>query len=189
VTAADGSLPIRPLHRTEFEALIGLGLFLDERVELIDGMLVTMSPQTARHAAVIERLTHKLISALGERARVRVQLPLALGDLAEPEPDLAVVPWAEYDGGHPRSALLVVEVAESSLAVDRGRKADLYAESGIPEYWLVNLTTDVVEVHSNPVRGCYASVAERRRGASLSPLGFADVTIAVADILQAPRAG
>jgi Uma2 family endonuclease len=164
--------------------MVAVGLFEDERIELIDGLLVAMSPQTARHAAVIERLTHKLISALQERARVRVQLPLALGEHAEPEPDLAVVPWAEHDEGHPTSALLVVEVADSSLAIDRGRKATLYAQSGVPEYWVVNLAADLIEAHTEPAGDRYAVVTPHRRGSALRPKSFPDVEIAASDILR-----
>ncbi len=105
----------------------------DEHVELIDGMLVAMTPQGRAHARVIQRLTRLLVRALGDDLEVLPQLPLTLPDDSEPEPDLAVVRAEDAQSGehHPRTALLVVEVAGDSLRLDRGSKAALYARAGI----------------------------------------------------------
>src|SRR5262249_51742183 len=125
-----------------------------ERVELLEGVIVQMSPQKERHMRVIVRLTRWLTRALGDDYEVRPQGPLTL-EGSEPEPDLAVVTVAS--GGspdaHPRSALLVVEVAETSLAVDRGVKARIYARGNIPEYWIVNVAGRCIEVRTDPEPG------------------------------------
>jgi Uma2 family endonuclease len=112
--SADQLLPetIRPLRRLEYERLVDLGVFgKDERVELLYGTLVSMSPQKPPHAWVLSWLPERLIGALQGRAMVRVQLPLALSEDSEPEPDIAVVPSANYREAHPSRAHLVVEVA------------------------------------------------------------------------------
>src|SRR5262245_46967701 len=92
---------IRPLRRAEYDQLVAQGAFKDEKIELLDGMLVPMSPQGVRHAWVIEILNELFVTALGRRARVRVQMPLALSELAEPEPDLAIVPRERHEMDHP----------------------------------------------------------------------------------------
>lgn len=129
----------RPLRREEYDRLVEQGCFEDERVELLHGMLITMSPQGPRHATVIENLTMLLVPAVLGRARVRVQSPLAASDDSEPEPDLSMVAPGPRPHGHPHTALLVVEVAETSLAKDRQIKAGIYVACGVPEYWVVNL--------------------------------------------------
>ncbi|MFZ5469736.1 MAG: Uma2 family endonuclease [Myxococcota bacterium] len=171
---------LRPLRRTEYDRLVELGAFdEDEHVELLSGMLVAMSPLGPDHAAVISWLTQELVHALRRRAEVRVQLPLALSDDSEPEPDLTVVPPGDYRAAHPTHAWLVVEVANATLRKDRLIKARLYAEAGIPEYWIVNLADQVLLVHRQPVSGAYTSVTEHRAGrAHLAK--FPDVAIDVA---------
>jgi Uma2 family endonuclease len=125
----------------------------DDRVELIEGVIVAMAPHSMAHAAGVRRATRALIRAVGERAAVQVQLSLHVNDYSVPEPDLAVLEGteADYDHRRPTTALLVVEVAASSLPQDRITKARLYAATGIPEYWIVNLRDDCVEVHRAPV--------------------------------------
>src|ERR1700674_406937 len=110
---------IRPLRRGEYDCLVRAGSFEGERLELLYGRLVTMSPQGERHAFSITRLTEILVRGLAGRAQVRVQLPFAASDISEPEPDLAVVVPGDYLDGHPRRALLVIEVAQASLEEDR----------------------------------------------------------------------
>jgi Uma2 family endonuclease len=146
----------RPLRRSEYDQLVGLGAFIDEHIELLDGALVQMSPIGPPHCATVDRLNKLLVMALADKALVRVQAPFAAGDLSEPEPDLALVPLADHDAAHPDCAYLVIEVAESSLTTDRGRKAHLYAECQVPEYWVANLAARQVEVHTEPVSGAYA---------------------------------
>jgi Uma2 family endonuclease len=124
----------------------------DERVELLEGVIVTMSPQKDAHAWAIQWLNRLLVRRLGDEYGVRRQLPLTLGELNEPEPDLAVVSSAaRVKGQHPGSALVVVEVSGvDSLARDRKVKAPLYARFGILEYWLVDLEHEAVEIFRDP---------------------------------------
>lgn len=174
----------RPLRRAEYDRLVALGAFEDERVELLHGVLVDMSPNDPAHASPIERLNMLLVPALVGRALVRIQLPIVAHDESEPEPDVAVVPLGSYRAEHPAQAHLIVEVALSSLNKDRKVKAPLYAASGFPEYWIVNVPDRVVEVHRAPSAGAYASVEVRREGEALRPLAFPDVVIDVAEIFR-----
>jgi Uma2 family endonuclease len=176
---------IRPLKRAEYDKLVELGLFQDERVELIRGVLVKMSPQYAPHASTIQKLTRLLMKALQDRFALRFQLPLALSDDSEPEPDAAVVPSGDYETEHPATALLVIEVSDSSLKTDRA-KASVYAAAGIPEYWIVNLVARTIEVYTSPDGDRYGEVRTLREGDAVQPRALPDAMIAVADIL--PRA-
>ncbi len=175
--------PTRPLRRREYDQLIEAGAFADERIELLEGRLVVMSPQGSLHASVVQLLTDLLVRAVGERGYVRVQLPLAASDLSEPEPDFAVVPRQVYVADHPTTAALVVEVAESSLRKDRDVKVPLYAHAGVDECWLVDVGAGVVTVLRDPRGGRYADVATYRRGDVLTVAAFPDVTVPVAGFL------
>lgn len=139
----------------------------DSRVELIRGQIVDMSPVGAPHFGMVNRLNRLLSAMLAGRAIISVQNPLRLDDGSEPQPDVMVLrPRADdYDSAAPNAGdvLVVIEVADSSLAEDRAVKAPLYAESGITEYWIVNLVERVVEVCRQPEGGSYVDV--RRVGA------------------------
>lgn len=172
----------RPLKRAEYDRMVELGLFQDERVELLRGVLVKMSPQYAPHSSTVDKLNELLVVPLKGRFRVRIQVPLALSDDSEPEPDVAVVPLGNYDNEHPTTALLVIEVADSSLEKDRG-KAAIYASAGIGEYWIVNLNARTVEVYSSPEGDRYAEVRTARERDTLRPAALSGVEIAVAEIL------
>src|SRR5437870_634889 len=115
VSEAQSGDVVRPLKRGEYEQLAAAGVFGDEKLELIRGVIVRMNPQGVPHAGVIELLDDILRRAVGAHARVRAQLPLALGLDSEPEPDIAVVPLGSPFAGHPTSAFLVVEIANTSL--------------------------------------------------------------------------
>ena len=127
-----------------------------------------------------------LVRALGDRARVRVQAPFAAPDESEPEPDVAVVAQGDYLDGHPRVAFLIVEVAETSLARDR-LKARLYAAAGVAEYWIVNLSEQVLEVHRQPGAEGYAAVSRHGRGEKLPLAAFEDVALGVDEVLPPIR--
>ncbi len=174
---------LRPLRRAEYEQLVAAGAFTDERVELLGGVIVEVSPQEPRHAAVIQRLDRAFQLAVGDRAQVRTQLPLAISNDSLPEPDLALVIPGRFDDAHPSTASLVVEVANRSVRKDRRIKAELYAAAGIAEYWLVNLQDDVIEVFSEPSGATYARIEPARPGAILRPKAFPDITISVAAVL------
>jgi Uma2 family endonuclease len=164
--------------------MVEAGLFDNEKVELLKGFIVRMSPQKSRHAGVVQYLTHFFVQAFPppRRASVRVQLPLAVGVDSEPEPDIALVPPGAYRDHHPQSALLVIEVAETSLAADR-EKAEVYAEGEIAEYWIVDIVHDLVEVRTDIVDGVYTRVTPYRRGQSITPGAFSDIVLAVSELL------
>lgn len=175
---------VRPLRRLEYDQLVELGAFAEERLELLHGMLVTvMSPQRPRHAETTSRLAKRLVRLLGDRGEVRVQCPLAVSGDSEPEPDVAVVPPGDYSREHPRWASLVIEVAEDSLEKDRTIKSRLYAAAGVPEYWIVNLVDDLVEVHTCPSGEAYATAERAARGQTLRLVRHPDVEVAVDEVI------
>jgi Uma2 family endonuclease len=175
---------IRPLRRVEYDQLVALGAFQDERIELLDGALVAMSPIGAPHSSAVQKLTRMLVLALVGRAEVRPQLPFAALEFSEPEPDLAVVPVGDYDTEHPAQAHLIIEVAESSLATDRGKKLRLYARCGVPEYWIVNVAERCIEVHTVPQGDSYDRVETYGHGQAIRVGAFRDVEVRVANVLK-----
>ena len=150
----------RGLRVAEYDALVATGLLDDEPLELIEGALVRVSPQGAGHAEAIRRLVETLAPQVPQGWRLSVQLPLAVGDRSEPEPDVAVVGDADYSHAHPTSAVLVVEVSGSSRRVDLGLKARVYAAGGVREYWALDLAARVLVVHRAPGSSGYAEVTE-----------------------------
>ncbi len=175
--------PIRPLRRAEYEQLVSLGAFENERIELLEGALVEMSPVGASHCAAVQELTLVLVPAVAGRATVRIQMPFAALDASEPEPDVAIVPLGTYREAHPSRAHLIIEVAESSLRRDRGVKQRIYAQARVPEYWVVNLEERSIDVFTSPTSDGYASVARVEHGASVTPGSYPDVSVAVARIV------
>lgn len=173
---------MRRLRRVEYDALVEQGAFERERVELVFGQVVAMSPVDPSHVQSTSLLAKLLTLALGDRAEVRCQQPIAATDDSEPEPDVYVTPggsWTE----HASRAFLVVEVARSSLAYDRTEKSLLYGLSEVDEYWIVDLVNGLVEVRRDRDRGTWRSVITYRRGETLAMRAFPDVTIEVAAIL------
>ncbi|HEY6726730.1 MAG TPA: Uma2 family endonuclease, partial [Polyangiaceae bacterium] len=120
------SREIRPLRRQEYDQLVALGAFVDERIELLEGQLVPMSPIGPPHSSAVQTLTELLLPALLGRARVFSQSPFAALDSSEPDPDVAIVPLGDYHHEHASEAYLIIEVAQSSLARDRGQKQRIY---------------------------------------------------------------
>lgn len=179
---------IRPLRRVDYDRLVDAGVFEGEKIELLEGFLVEMSPEGPDHVHVIDQLTELLVTALAGRYRVRIGHPLALGDLSAPEPDVAVVERGSYLDGHPATALLVIESSRTSRRRDLGFKAALYARYGIPEYWVVDLEDGAVVVHTDPSGDGYRRIDRYERGALLTPTRVDGVTVAVADVLP-DRAG
>lgn len=177
----------RPLKRSEFERLIDLDFFADEdRIELVRGVLVAMTPPSPPHASVTQRLTELLILALRDRATVRCQDAFPATDDSFVLPDVAVVARGRYFDRHPSAALLAIEVAFSSVRIDLGAKVGIYGEAGVPEYWVVNLPDDVIEVFTDPTAEGYASHRRVGRGERLRSSAFPDVEVAVDDFLP-PR--
>ena len=181
------AIAIRDDHywtREEYERRVEEGFFQPgERLELVDGVLYEMSPQKPYHTKGVSLANIQLLPLFSKDSYVRVQMPLALDPASEPEPDIAVVPGSPRSEGpsHPTSALLIVEVAESSLRHDR-KKARVYARAGIPEYWLTNLVDWQLEVYRDPQDGEYRSHTILRSGESISPLVRPELRIAVADL-------
>lgn len=181
----------RRWSRQEYYALAELGWFQGQRVELIEGEIWEMSPQHEPHFQVILLAGDVLRDAFGPGHTIRPQGPLSLGAISDPEPDLAVVSGSARDYvGHPTTALLVVEVSESSLAFDRSHKASLYAFAGIQDYWIVNLVARQLEVYRDPIPDAqerhgfrYDDVTTLREGDTISPLAAPRAVVRVADLL------
>ena len=182
----------RRLRRVEYDRLVDLGMFAGERLELLDGLLVVREPQGSPHAAVAAHIGQVLAAAFGPGWHPRLHSPLALDDDSEPEPDVAIVTGGplEYVGAHPSTAALVIEVADSSLRLDRRLKGGLYARAGLPEYWIVNLAEGVLEVHRRPRRMAdapygwvYRSIEILRAPAMVTPLAVPVTPIPVSDLL------
>ena len=174
------------LSRREYDRLVSAGAFEGQRLELLRGLLVRMSPQEPLHADTVFRLHRVLQTALGRRAIVRAQLPLVAADDSEPEPDLAVVSLGDYSKEHPKAALLAVEIADSSLRLDRTIKAALYAAMGVPEYWIVDLRHRTIEVFTRPETGSYADRRIARTGGVIRLVSLPRVKLHVASAFR-PR--
>ena len=147
------AIQTRLWSRKEFERLVSAGLFQpEERLELVGGEILKMSPQGSGHATAVTLIENTLRAVFGTNNTIRVQMPLALDPDSEPEPDIAVVLGSprDYRDAHPTSAELIVEVADSTLAYDRERKAKLYAQAGIQEYWILNLLDRQLEIYRQP---------------------------------------
>jgi Uma2 family endonuclease len=159
----------------------------DDRVELIDGEIVAMTPIGTRHNASVNRGTRALVRAAGDDAIVQSQGSIRLDSYSEPEPDLVLLrPRSDfYASRHagPADTLLIIEVAQSSIEYDRDVKAPLYAAAGIPEYWLVDLNTNLLSRYSSPERGVYRGVEQYRRGQSIAPQLVPTCLIAVDELL------
>ena len=172
--------------RDVYDRAVEAGVFRPEdRIELIEGELVMMTPHGSRHATAIRLVNRALSDAFGDGYIVQCQLPLAIAADSEPEPDVAVVEGAiaDYRDAHPSSALLVVEVADDSLRRDRSVKRRLYARRGIPECWIVALPDAALEVYRDPSGDDFRDVAVLRSGDTVRPLAAPAAAIAVADLL------
>lgn len=158
----------------------------EDRVELIEGEIIQMSPIGKRHAACVAFLLRRFDRAVGDRAIVQVQNPVRIGFRSEPEPDLMLLkPKADfYASGHPgpSDVLLLIEVSDTSESFDREVKLPLYAHAGIAEFWRVDLEKRQIEVFRDPRSGTYASTAIHGRGASLSPAAFPDIRVSIDEL-------
>ncbi len=183
----------RRWRRVEYERLVETGFFQPgDPVELVGGQLIVAEPQGSRHFAAVQAMEEALRSTFGRGWQVRGQGPLALDEESEPEPDVAVVPgtFRDYVAGHPSRPALVVEVSESSLALDRDHKGSLYARAGLADYWIVNLVDQTLEVYRDPTPDPagsfgwrYRSIEVLRGEASVSPLALPGASIRVRDVL------
>lgn len=179
----------RPFTVADYYRMSETGILSEsDRVELIEGEIVAMSPAGSRHAGKINILTRLLILSVGDRAVVSIQNPLRLNDLTQPEPDLAVLkPRADsYEEAtpDPEDVLLIIEVADSSLGYDRAVKAPLYAGHGIPEFWIVDAAGREVEVYRKPEGGRYTEIARVGAGGTLEPSLLPGVSVPLAAVLR-----
>lgn len=159
----------------------------DERVELIEGEIVEMSPIGKRHASCVNRVTTLLIRRSGDQATTTVQNPVQASSFSEPQPDLALLKYrADFYAARlpvPKDILLVIEVADSTVEYDREVKMPLYARAKIPQAVLVNLPADVVEVYAKPVSGIYTQVQTLKRGQSLTIQKLPNLKLSIEEIL------
>jgi Uma2 family endonuclease len=179
----------RLFTRLEYHRMAEVGILKPtDRVELIRGEIIEMSPIGRRHAAFVNNLTELLVTRLTGRATVSVQNPVVLADDTEPQPDLAIlrrrpVPYKESEPAT-EDVLLLIEVAESSLAYDRSTKLRLYAEAGIPEYWVVDTAAESVEVYRAPGVGGYQDAGRVTGAMTVTPLAFPDIALSLVEIFS-----
>ena len=174
------------LSRNEYDRAVEAGVFEpDSKLELVDGDLLAMTPQGSRHATGVDLVADSLRHAFRTGFHVRMQLPLAIDDYSEPEPDVAVVKGQirNYRDAHPTSSLLVVEVSDDSLRHDRTVKQRLYARCGIPEYWILALPDARLEVYCDPAQDGYRTVTIHGAGDTVAPLARPEARVAVDDLL------
>lgn len=158
----------------------------DDRVELIEGEIIEMSPIGDAHAWCVNRLNRLFSKAVGDVAVVSVQNPVRLGDRSEPVPDVMLVRLGPgLRGPHPTPAdvLLLVEVSDTTLAYDEQVKVPLYARSGVPETWIVDLNREAIRAHREPTPKGYRLIEVHQRGDRISPSAFPDLSLGVDDIL------
>jgi Uma2 family endonuclease len=183
----------RRWRRAEYEKLIELGVLQPgEPIELIGGELIVAEPQGAAHYTAMRKTARALEAAFGAGWEVRTQGPIGLDQESEPEPDVAVVPGSpdDYRSAHPSRPVLTVEVAESSLGIDRERKGSLYARAGLVEYWVLNLPDRTLEVYREPVADPaapfgwrYGRVEVFGVSGRVTPLAAPGASVAVSNLL------
>ncbi len=178
----------RPFTVAEYHRMGEAGILSEaDRVELIEGELVAMSPVGSRHVGTVHALNRLLSRAVGDRGLVSVQSPIRLDDRSEPEPDVAVLKPRADDYRTalpgPPDVLLVIEVSDSTLAYDRAVKAPLYAAHGFSELWIVDLVGQKIEVHRRPEEGRYMDVSRVGAGGTLEPVLLPGVLVLVAAVL------
>jgi len=186
-----GAVTKRLLDVVDYHRMAEAGIFgPEERVELIEGVIVTVPPIGSEHAGLVMHLTRLLVDAVGDRGIVNVQNPVRLSRHSEPEPDLALLrPRADfYRTAHPTPAdtLLAIEVSHPTLAYDRDVKAPLYARHGIAELWLFDVQAGCVTVYREPERGRYAHEVVHAPPDTLRPVLLPDVAIELAGLLERP---
>jgi Uma2 family endonuclease len=176
--------------RKDYERMVVKGLFEPgAKVELVEGIVYDMAAQGSLHTTgvtlVFQALSRLFSGSSHVRIHVRIQMPLALGSSSEPEPDVAVVEGdaRDYTRLHPTTAVLVVEVADQSLRHDRQRKLPVYARSGIPEAWILNLRERTLEVYREPSEGLYRSRIALVDEDAVSPLARPEAVIPVSELM------
>jgi len=177
--------------REEYDRLIAAGMFHpEERLELIKGEIIQMSPQGSQHATAVTLVENALKTVFGKNYVIRVQMPLAISPDSEPEPDIAIVVGTprDYRDEHPNTAELVVEIADATLSYDRTKKTALYAQAGIQEFWILNLVDRQLEVYRQPTAGqsstlSYQNPEVKTASETIVPLRAPQQPIGIVDLL------
>jgi Uma2 family endonuclease len=191
--------PVRPEEptrkrwtREEYYRLAEQGWFQDQRVELIDGEIIQLSPPSPPHSVAVELVYESLRQVFGEGYSLRHQTSVVHGDYSQSEPDVAVVQGAirDYSKEHPKTAILLVEVSRSSLAYDKNRKLHLYASMGVPEYWILDLNNRQLLVYREPQADAsapfgysYGTAIALNESETVSPLEKPEARVSVTAML------
>jgi Uma2 family endonuclease len=190
---SEAPVQTRKLTRKEYERMVEVEILgPEDKVELLGGEMIVKEPQYSPHATSIRLVQTTLAATFGPGWDVRPQMPVALDDESEPEPDVCVVPGSarDYRDAHPARPALIVEVAQSRLGFDRERKGGLYARAGVTDYWIVNIPDQCLEIYREPVPDTGASFGWRygrtvvlRPDERATPLAAPNAQITVADLL------
>lgn len=181
---------LRPITVKEYYRMLEVGILkADENLELINGQIFQqIAPQNSYHAAAISRTNRILFGCFFANALVRLQLPINLNESSEPEPDIALVKFepTDYENSHPTAAdvLLIIEVADSTLATDLTLKNTLYAQAGIQDYWVLDVKNQQLHVLREPTTAGYQSIAVLNKNQAIAPVAFPESPIQIADILS-----
>jgi Uma2 family endonuclease len=172
----------------EFHRMVETGILEEgSPYELLNGEIIHMATIGSKHAAKVNRISARLHQTVEKTYIVRIQNPIELGAFSQPEPDIAILRWQDdfYESGHPtaQDIYLLIEVSDTTLDYDRTTKLPIYAESGIAEYWIVNLPDNQIEVHRNPSGNAYQSIQTFTKDQTLTIELLPEITIAVHEIL------
>jgi Uma2 family endonuclease len=178
----------RPFTTAEYHRMVEAGILTeDDRVELLDGEIIQMAAIDPRHAACVDRLAELLNNKVSRLAIARVQNPIQLGEYSEPQPDICLVKrradFYTQDHPVPEDVWIAIEVADATVESDRQVKLSAYARAGIAEAWLVDLTSDRVEIHTQPASGIYQEVRFVLRGQKLVSTSMPKLKLRADDIL------
>jgi len=178
----------RLFNVTEYHQMAIAGILTErDRVELIAGEIIAMSPIGYRHAATVKRLNDLFGNRLGDQVIRSIQDPIILDDQSEPQPDVVLLrPRSDYYAtGHPQpdDIYLLIEVAENSIKFDRAVKIPLYAGAGIQEVWLIDLNENSLEVYRSPLRDRFSQVQILQPNLTISSLAFSDINFTVAELV------
>lgn len=172
----------------QYHQMIESGILTDrDRVELLQGEIIEMSPIGIQHAACVDRLNELLVRELGARAIVRVQNPIQLSTKSEPQPDFAILQRRSdfYVNGHPQPSdvFALIEVSDTTVEFDRTVKAPIYAKDNIAEVWIVDLNAEAVQIYREPSASGYQQLQTFHRGQAISFQAFTDIQFMVDQLL------
>ena len=183
------------INTDTYHRMIETGILTeDDRVELIHGEIIHMSPIGKLHIAVVDRISNLIMEIIGRKAIVRIQSPIVIPHHSEPEPDVTLLkPRSDFYASHhaqPQDVFLIVEVAHTSWDTDYEVKRPLYASAGIPELWLVNLNKHEIEIHRTPAPGTYKNISILQSGDEVRlPVPGIEATLSVDELLGPPLKG